>query len=77
MATLHFIDEKCAIDYVFICIYKVINPMLLLINNYIFVLDPQPKTLNGELSKFAKFSNKVVEVEFKKRKITYELHKNI
>jgi hypothetical protein len=51
--------------------------MLLLINNYIFVLDPQPKTLNGELSKFAKFSNKVVEVEFKKRKITYELHKNI
>jgi hypothetical protein len=49
--------------------------MLLLINNYIFALDPQPKTINGEPSKFAKFPNKVVEVEFLKCKVTYELHK--
>jgi hypothetical protein len=49
--------------------------MLFLKNNYIFVLGPQPKTINGDTSKFAKFPNKVVEVEFKKRKVTYELHK--
>ncbi len=37
--------------------------MLLLVNHCIFTLDPQPETISGEPSKFAKFPNKVVEVE--------------
>jgi len=49
--------------------------MMLLVNNYIFTLDPQTKTINGEPSKFIKFPNKVVEVKFKKHKVIYELHR--
>jgi hypothetical protein len=39
-----------------------------------FCFNPQPEIISGEPSKFAKFPNKVVEVKFKKYKVTYELH---